>query len=448
MTYSEQLQQGYAKGPVPSFPEPISTLHDPAYEYSLELYRKAIEDLTIIHKDGVTVYAGGPMDYENRGQADEDALSQIRDAWLSPVIVEDEDGFSAVHVIQVNTQSVHEDTRMPTVHFVPVSDADLMLDADTPEVQEFLRLLDGNDPNPRIIVRFSTNGNTLYPYITNPSQIPSAEILGRRLAKVADVTGLQIPATNEQLQALSDQRKEAIDIPGFNLDGFQIMEPAIVHTPEGTFYLYGIYGEDDPWQYYELLSPTPLQDTDFNRDIIMRLDSGCDTGQCYGDEGCDCNDQLHDAMKLAAQDGGLLLLCASHNGRGYGLVTKLATEAGKRGIPIGYNNGMGPLDTVESAKKLLGSRYDIRTYSRMAKILKDLGVTSVILFSDNIPKSNALARAGIKVTIQPTGTETKAKKKVRKHIEAKQNSPLYRHNGTDGTNGTNGHDYKNGNGAI
>lgn len=437
MAYPENLKNRCEGAPTPSFPDPINSLNDPEYTTSLKLYEKAICDLTLINEDGVTVYAGGPMDYENRGQADEETYSQIRDAWLNPVIVEDADGFSAVHIIQINTQHMGDSFEEPEVVFVPVSDADLMLDNDTPEVRKFLQLLDGNDPKPRFIVRFSTNGNTMYPFITNPSEIPTAEVLGRRLAKVAEVTKLPITATNEDLEILAQQRKDPIALPGFFIEGFQIMEPSVVDTPEGKFYLYGILGENDPWQYYELLSPQPLDEVDFKRDIVMRLDSGCDTGQCYGDEGCDCNSQLHDAMKLAQKDGGLLLLCASHNGRGYGLVTKLATEAGKRGIPIGYNNGMEPLDTIESAVKLLGSKYDIRTYDRMADILKQLGLESVVLFSDNIPKSKALEGAGIKVTVIPTETEKKASKKLQRHINAKHNTRDYRGNG-------NGHDYGNG----
>jgi len=430
MKYLEQLRDQYSKPPVPSFPKPIRDLDDPDYHRSLSLYEKAVRDLTIAHEHGVTVFAGGPMDYENRGQEDETISSQIRDAWLTPILVEDDDGFSTVHIIHINGGYADEKGIEPQVHFVPVSDADLMLDADTPHVKRFLELLEGNDPTPRTIIRVSTNGNTIYNKITNPAEIPSAEILGRRLAKVSQVTGLPIFATNEDLQEIANQKKNPIEIPGFNLEGFDILEPTVVDTPEGRFYLYGIYSADDPWKYYELLSPSLLQDIDFNRDIIMRLDSGCDTGQCYGDEGCDCNSQLHDAMTLAQKDNGLLLLCASHNGRGYGLVTKLATEAGKRDIPIGYNNGKGPLDTIQSAVELLGSKYDIRTYERMADILMQLGLKSVVLFSDNIPKREALEAAGIRVIIRPTDTKKKANSKLLKHLEAKAKTSTYSLNGT------------------
>jgi GTP cyclohydrolase II len=310
------------------------------------------------------------------------------------------------------------------IHFAASCDADLMLDNGlSPDVTKFQQLLDAEDKTPRTLLRFSSNGNTFYPYINGTNSTPTAEVMAHRLEKMGRVLGREIPVSEEDLRKVEAQKRKIIG----RVDGFDVLEAHIAETPYGQFYLYGMVNPEDPWQYYELLTPQEIEKIDPSTKIFMRLDSGCDTGQCYHDEGCECRDQLHSAMEMAMEDNGLLLLAPSHNGRGYGLITKLLTEGAKQGIPMGYNDHYGrQLDTVEAAKALFGERYDIRTFEGTANILLALGITKVHLFTDNVPKTRYLQEAGIEVVRVPTDTKKKVRsKKLQRHLTAKHGEDLY-----------------------
>lgn len=405
MIYPESELRKYTELCPPSFPRTLPIDTDPAsYAESLALYKKAVEDAMIIQGHGTTIFKGGPLDYESRG---------IKDAWLTPAIVQDEKGFSAIHMIHLNG-STWDNPGL--IQYSATIDADLLLEnTQSPAVQGFHDFLDPSDTTPRTLVRMSSNGNTFYPYI-HGARTQEADVLANRLATLSKVIGHEIPVTDEDLFAAC-QSREVIG----RVDGFDVITPHLVDTAHGTFLLYGLVNPDDPWQYYEILTPRPLEDIDPNVEVFMRLDSGCDTGQCYLDEGCECRAQLHEAMEQAVQNNGMVLLVPEHDGRGYGLVTKLLTEGAKQGVPMGYNDEYGhPLDTIEAAKALLGKKYDIRTFEGTANILIALGITRVQLFTDNVPKTRYLQEAGIEVVRIPTKTKTtNGNSKLDRHLGAK-----------------------------
>jgi len=120
--------------------------------------------------------------------------------------------------------------------------------------------------------------------------------------------------------------------------------------------------------------------------VLVRIHSECLTGDVFGSVRCDCGEQLQAALRYISQEGRGLLLYLRQEGRGIGLNNKIRAYALQ-------DQGM---DTVE-ANLHLGFPADGRTYSEAAAILKDQGVHSVRLATNNPEKVKALEACGIHV---------------------------------------------------
>ncbi|MCS0599926.1 GTP cyclohydrolase II [Streptomyces sp. LP11] len=125
-------------------------------------------------------------------------------------------------------------------------------------------------------------------------------------------------------------------------------------------------------------------------DVLVRLHSECLTGDAFGSRHCECGDQLAAAMRAVVAEGaGVVVYLRGHEGRGIGLLAKL------RAMALQADG----LDTVE-ANLALGLPVDARDYGVAAQILRDLGVRSVRLMSNNPRKREALVRHGVEVAEQ------------------------------------------------
>lgn len=120
---------------------------------------------------------------------------------------------------------------------------------------------------------------------------------------------------------------------------------------------------------------------------LVRVHSECLTGDAFGSQRCDCGPQLEQSMDQVAREGGAVVYLRGHEGRGTGLLAKLAA----------YAEQDAGADTVE-AQTRLGLPVDAREYGAAAAILHQLGLTRVRLLSNNPAKAAQLTDAGIEVT--------------------------------------------------
>ncbi len=123
---------------------------------------------------------------------------------------------------------------------------------------------------------------------------------------------------------------------------------------------------------------------------LVRVHSGCVTGDIFHSLRCDCQAQLHAALeKITQTPNGVLIYLPFHEGRGIGLLEKIKAYALQ-------DKG---LDTVD-ANLQLGHPVDARDYTLAGEILADLGFKAIRLMTNNPDKIDALKAAGIEVVEQ------------------------------------------------
>ena len=157
----------------------------------------------------------------------------------------------------------------------------------------------------------------------------------------------------------------------------------------GEFWLF-LFEIDDEWKEYYVLVKAKL-DSELtpnftSKEIILRIDSACITGNLFLDNSCDCKLQLETAMEIVSNSNeGLIIYIPGQDGRGLGLENKLPT------LSLIYEM---QYDTIKAFKKVLNcNNTDQRSYSGAIAILKFFKIsndTKFILLTRSKNKSKIL----------------------------------------------------------
>ncbi len=244
------------------------------------------------------------------------------------------------------------------------------------------------------------------------------------IAKRNSKTEAEVTGTIEVIKRAMEPQSKRIPVIENGVRKYYSVERrgvGVLNTQYGKFWEFE-FAVDDNWESYSVIVKS--EDIDlksFNpkfkdRDnLVLRIDSGCKTGQVFGDLTCECHEQLDLALKTLAEKGeGIIVNIPKQDGRGMGISFKLAT--------LWLQDALG-VDTVESASMLApGGVIDTRTFAGVIGILEffDIPKSCVINLASNNPKKASVFeengyRVGdfVPVVIAPN-------EYTKRHLKAKQ----------------------------
>jgi len=156
----------------------------------------------------------------------------------------------------------------------------------------------------------------------------------------------------------------------------------------GTFDLY-LYIFQNSGNNYFVLEKGNVRT---NTKPLVRIDSNCVWADIFGSARCDCAEQMHEAMRRIIKEGnGLLIHAYNQDGRGLTL---------KNHVRVYMEQDKG-YDTIEADRRCGFEKPDRRDYDEAIEIIKDYGLTSVRLLTNNPHRVKSLQEVGIAVQRVP-----------------------------------------------
>jgi len=170
-----------------------------------------------------------------------------------------------------------------------------------------------------------------------------------------------------------------VDVPESSRVSFEV--ETNVPTQHGVFRVRAYRDRSTGADHVAWISGEPKNGT------LVRVHSECLTGEAFGSLKCECGPQLQAALDTIEEQGGVVIYLRGHEGRGIGLINKLKA----------YRLQEDGFDTLD-ANIALGLPADARDYGAAYGILKDLGISSVRLLTNNPEKARQLRERGVTVT--------------------------------------------------
>ena len=158
------------------------------------------------------------------------------------------------------------------------------------------------------------------------------------------------------------------------------------HNGKLTVVVYRESGRRTEEREHVAIVAGPLDGLGGAEPLLARVHSECWTGETLGSLKCDCREQLDSALAAIEEAGRGVVIYLRQEGRGIGLGNKIKA----------YALQAEGADTVE-ANEQLGFAADLRSYDLAAAMLRDLGISSVALMTNNPDKCAGLEKAGIAV---------------------------------------------------
>jgi len=175
-------------------------------------------------------------------------------------------------------------------------------------------------------------------------------------------------------------------------------------TLHGDFTVIGYRNDVDSREHVALV----FGEVDGRPDVLVRMHSKCLTGDVFGSLRCDCGPQLYAAMDRIVAEGRGVIVYLDQEGRGIGLLNKLRA----------YVIQDAGADTV-AANQSLGFAPDLREYGIGAQILRDLGLSTIRLLTNNPRKVVGLDAYGLEI-VSRESLETRVTQDNRAYLAAKR----------------------------
>lgn len=201
---------------------------------------------------------------------------------------------------------------------------------------------------------------------------------GKAVVELAEKLGMKMTSVAEIKKYIKENK---IDFSKNEEDFLEKTNIINLPTDHGKFKAISFYDKIENKEHLALIKGKVD-----GENILTRIHSECLTGDVFASNRCDCGNQLHKAMEMIDENGSGIILYLRQEGRGIGLFNKIKA----------YHLQEEGYDTVDANIKL-GFAPDLRNYKIACLMLKELGVKSIDLMTNNPDKIEQVEKYDIKV---------------------------------------------------